>query len=136
MEKIILLVLFGIASSVFQAVVKNNKQKQTAASTEPMAGTKPLVGTKSMVGVQRIKSKVQTPNETKSNIDAGKDLDMYQERSSAEVPNHVVVPNIKEVPSSTSSFPWADDITIEDLQKSIIMAEILGKPKALKNSTR
>ena len=136
MESIILLILFGIASSVFQAAVKNNKQKQAAAGTRPMASTRAMAGNKTMTGTQIVKPKEQMPNETKSNMYVGKDLEMYQEGRSTEVLEHVVVPNIKEVPSSTTSFPWMDDITIDDLQKSIIMSEVLGKPRALKKFIR
>lgn len=119
MESIVLLVLFGIVSSVFQAVVKNSKQQKQKA-----------------VRTARAMPKIEPVNETKSNIYVGKELEMFQEGKPYDVIESLVVPDQKEVPISTPRFTWMDDITFDDLQRSIIMAEVLGKPKALKKAGR
>lgn len=119
MESIVLLVLFGIASSIFQAFVKSNKQqKQKAVRTE------------------RVMPKAEPIKEVKRNVYVEKDLEMYPERKQVEVIKNIVVPEQKEEPSSSPRFTWMDDITFDDLERSIVMAEVLGKPKALRKAER
>lgn len=119
MESIILLVLFGIVSSVFQAIKKsNNQQKRVEADA------------------QRIKPKVQPIYEANSKSYINIEPELYQEGKPIEVIQKIVVQAEEEVPSSTPRFIWMDDITFDDLQRSIIMAEVLGKPKALKRAIR
>jgi hypothetical protein len=127
LESIILLVLFGIVSSVFQSIVKNNKQKQMKTDA------------------QRIKPKLQPTNETRSrtNETMSRSYNMepiiVQEEPRVE-PIETIEPltvhNRQVVSDSESNLILTEDITYDDLQRSIIMAEVLGKPKALKKAER
>jgi hypothetical protein len=127
LESIILLVLFGIVSSVFQSIVKNNKQKQMKTDA------------------QRIKPKLQPTNETRSrtNETMSRSYNMepiiVQEEPRVE-PIETIEPltvhNRQVVSDSESNLILTEDITYDDLQRSIIMAEVLGKPKALRRAIR
>jgi hypothetical protein len=149
LESIILLVLFGIASSVIQTVMKNSKQqKQALEGTHPVKpGVQPIKVQPTRVQPTRVQptrvqpkkvqqTKAQPTYEARNDIYIGKDLEMSQEGRPTEVIESLVVPNQKEEPSSTPRFKWMEDISNEDLQRSIIMAEVLGKPKALRKVTR
>jgi hypothetical protein len=127
LESIILLVLFGIVSTVFQSIVKNNKQKQVKTDA------------------QRIKPKLQPTNETRSRINEtmSRSYNMepiiVQEEPRVE-PIETIEPltvhNRQVVSDSESNLILTEDITYDDLQRSIIMAEVLGKPKALRRAIR
>jgi hypothetical protein len=127
LESIILLVLFGIVSTVFQSIVKNNKQKQVKTDA------------------QRIKPKLQPTNETRSrtNETMSRSYNMepiiIQEEPRVE-PIEIIEPltmHSRQVMSdSDSNLILTEDITYDDLQRSIIMAEVLGKPKALRRAIR
>jgi hypothetical protein len=127
LESIILLVLFGIVSTVFQSIVKNNKQKQVKTDA------------------QRIKPKLQPTNETRSrtNETMSRSYNMepiiIQEEPRVE-PIEIIAPltmHSRQVMSdSDSNLILTEDITYDDLQRSIIMAEVLGKPKALRRAIR
>ena len=119
MESIILLVLFGIASSVIQAVVKNSKQKI------PMK-----------TDINGVKPKVQPKNEAINKFSIGIEPNIYQEETRTEVYGNAVMQAQEEEPASAPRLVWMENITFDELQRSIIMAEVLGKPKALRKAIR
>lgn len=118
MESIIFLVLFGIVSSVIQSVVKNNKQQQLKADAQ---GIKPkITPIYEAVSKSHISMEPEIQQEVKR-YDAYENLSMLdKEEVSASVPNLIL----------------AENITFNELQRSIIMAEVLGKPKALRQAIR
>ena len=119
MESIILLVLFGIVSSVFQAVIKSSKQQKRAEAN-----------------AQGIRPKVRPTYEAASKSYISMEPKIVQDEKPIEVFENVVIQDQVAAPSTTPRFMWMDDITFDDLQRSIIMAEVLGKPKALRKTTR
>lgn len=123
MESIILLVLFGIVSSVIQAVIKNSKQQMKVEAH-----------------VQGIKTTVQPITQPTKEVISKSYISMepimYKEASQVETKEKVAMQNLKEEPASAQNFIWMDDINYDVLQRSIIMAEVLGKPKALRKAIR
>lgn len=119
MESIILLVLFGIVSSVIQAAVKNSKQ-QNAMKTN-MNGVKPIV---------------QPTNEAINKYNIGMEPEIVQEETRTEVLKPYSILKEEAVSASETNFNWTENITFDELQRSIVMAEVLGKPKALRKAIR
>lgn len=119
MESIILLVLFGIVSSVIQAVIKSSKQqKQVEADA------------------QGIKQKVQPIYEAINKSYINMEPEVYQEGTPIEAFVNLAILDKEEVSASSPSLSWTENITFDELQRSIIMAEVLGKPKALRKAIR
>ena len=116
MESIILLILFAVVSSVIQAVIKNSKlQNQMEANA------------------QSIKPKVQPNNEAVSKSYVSMEPEIYQEGASSYTFENLVKLDKIEEPVIAPNLSWSENITFDDLQRSIIMAEVLGKPKSLKS---
>ena len=145
MELIIILVLISIASSVFQAM---NQDKGKAAAK----GVKPLtIGPAS----QNINPQVMKPVKPGSQLKPQKGpivklveaapqeapaKNAFDGMSSAEGVQTEgqlkAVTKIQPEINSVEENPIVGNIGLDDLQRSIVMAEILGKPRALKGFTR
>jgi uncharacterized membrane protein len=119
LESIILLVLFGIVSSAIQSVIKNNKRQQQMNAD-----------------VQGVKPKVEPIYEAVSKSHISMEPTMVREEIRAEAFENLAVFDIEEVQGSASSSVLTGNITFNELQRSIIMAEVLGKPKALRKAIR
>jgi hypothetical protein len=119
LESIILLVLFGIVSSVIQSVIKNSKRQQQMNAD-----------------VQGVKPKVEPIYEAVSKSPISMEPTMVREEIRTEAFENLAVFDMGEVPDSESSSVSTGNITFNELQRSIVMAEVLGKPKALRKATR
>jgi hypothetical protein len=142
LESIILFVLFGVASTVIQAVIKNSKQQQSTADTKTVKpNIQPTIKTiyKSNVTgkgevMNRSKEPVQKPKMQELNISIKPE--MHKEEKLAEVSEDIVFAEEIEEASNESKYILPEDISFDELQRSIIMAEVLGKPKALRKTIR
>lgn len=115
MESIILIILFGLASTIFQTV--NNRSKR-----EKMPEKKPAV------------KKVSRPIEKKEAPHMFMEPDAYDiegEQTETLRTRNMEEPKDQYEVVEEDSGLWSN-ITMEELQRSIIMAEVLGKPKALR----
>lgn len=143
MESIVIFVLFAVISSVIQAVVKNsNQQKQPAANAQEV---KPK---EQMIYKTINKTKVPSMNEVivksvapvRKSDTVTSNIDMESERLSEGKQitgsGAIVIPAQKEEIASSDGSAFAENLTYDELQRSIIMAEILGKPRALKKAIR
>ena len=120
MESIVLLVLFGIVSSVIQAVIKNTKQQQKQI----------------IANVNGVKLNVKPKNEEINKYDMGIEPTMVQAETRIEAVQTFKALEKEEMSASAPSFSWTENITFDELQRSIVMAEVLGKPKALRKAIR
>jgi Na+-translocating ferredoxin:NAD+ oxidoreductase RnfG subunit len=119
LESIIIFALFAIASSVIQAVIKNSKQQNQSAKA-----------------TQSVKPKVKTTIKAMNNANISMKQEVYQEGTQTEGLGPVEIQYPIEKPSNTTSSTPMESITSDELQRSIIMAEVLGKPRALKKAIR
>lgn len=127
MESIILFALIAIGSTVIKAV-KKDAERQRNIQTAPKHNIPNMqMNTNTNMGIQ-------------SNIIQGYDSNngnnMYEDNILTEVLNE----NVPQKSSSRVATPVNDSgmafINYDELQRSIVMAEVLGKPKAFKRSIR
>lgn len=119
MESIIFLVLFGIVSSVIQSVIKNNKRQQQLNAD-----------------VQGIKPKIAPIYEAVSKSHTSMEPEIRQEVTRYDAYENLSMLDKEEASASAPNLILAENITFNELQRSIIMAEVLGKPKALRKAIR
>jgi Ca2+-dependent lipid-binding protein len=137
------MVLFAVASSVFQSVAKNNKQQkeqmQDVHTIKPKVQQTVKTMNKpntsgSVASSKKSAAPVQKSKPQASNMQMESETFMEGSRSQA-LDNTGILPHGSE--AATVEYPGLlQEITINDLQKSIIMAEVLGKPKALRKTAR
>ena len=113
METIILMVLLVVASSIFQAAVqKNKRQKDIIQNSTPVHVSRP------QASITRIEPET------------------FIEDLQTKVIDNIAIPEQNNEPESAEYPGLHQEITINDLQRSIIMSEVLGKPKALRRTSR
>ena len=143
MESIIIIALIFVATSVIKAVSMNGiPQKKSSADTlcvEPRVQSTVKATNKSnnFDISEIIKMSVAPVHKQKmktSNICMEPKL--YKEETQIEVSECMVTPEQSEVTADIESFILPEDITFDELRRSIIMAEVLGKPRALKKTIR
>jgi hypothetical protein len=143
LESIIIFVLIAIASSVFQSFTKQAKQQYKQATPQAkneapkMQPTiKPIYQTKvhsneygrdpaAMV----VKPKVQV---SKPSVEPT--LQSVSLQPSVLV--NSAAPDMKAEQTDTAGASILEHISLSDMQRSIVMAEVLGKPAALRNIRR
>lgn len=143
MEQIILLALFGIVSSVIQAVIKkNNQQKQPTMNTHDVKPkiqtTYKTINIPNTSGIGEILKKSTAPvqNSRLEIPNINMEPEIFKKETPSEVLTDRVITELKDETVSSSGYILSEDITFSELQRSIIMAEVLGKPKALKKAIR
>lgn len=140
MEAIILFVLFSVGSLILQAVKQNgNRQNQPASPAKPIKPTmQPNVaphrspGNQNTNKVQSNKPQPNTGSVTKPVQEVFKSLDpegVQTEGPISSTPKQSKKIDVEPVKESSIM-----DMDYDDLQRSIIMSEVLGKPKALRKN--
>jgi Ca2+-dependent lipid-binding protein len=137
------MVLFAVASSVFQSVAKSNKQQkeqmQDAQTIKPKVQqtvktiNKPNTSG-SVAGSKKSAAPIQKLKPQASNMQMESETFMEGSRSQALGDTEILTPRSEAATVEYSGL--MQEITINDLQRSIIMAEVLGKPKALRKTSR
>ena len=118
METIILMVLLAVASSIFQsAVQKNKRQKDIIQNSAPIRESRPKVSN------MKVSNMKVEPEAVEGDLQTN-------------VINNLAIPQQKDESTSVEYTGLLQEITINDLQRSIIMSEVLGKPKALRRTSR
>jgi hypothetical protein len=143
LESIIIFALIAVVSSVLKAVAKNGvpqkKSEEGTISVEPrvQSTVKARNKTKSfninetvkMPGTPVQKTKIKT-----SNMEMEPEL--FNEEILIEGSKATLTPIQSEVIGDAAIYTIQSDITFDELQRSVIMAEVLGKPRALKKTIR
>ena len=83
-----------------------------------------------------VKPIVQPTNEAINKYDIGMEPKIVQEETRTEAIEYIAMQDQEEVSASASSLILTENITFDELQRSIVMAEVLGKPKALRKAIR
>lgn len=143
MESIIIFAIIAIISSAIQSAVKNGKQQKQAAPgyqadrTRPPQPVRPAVKPSTAAGSTNTRQSSKPAQKPKTEAKtAKKAADTYAEGVQTEGMRDSV-PVQQSVEAEPVSGPgFLQDIGFEELQKSIIMAEVLGKPKALRKTVR
>ncbi len=144
MNLIIVLVLISIVSSVFQAL--NQDKKKQAKEIKPLMAPSAskninppamrVIKPESQNRPQKKQAvKIARDVSTEAPIVNSFDLTASPEGIQTEGLSSMMEKTLPEKPSDIEE-PIAGDIGLDDLQRSIIMAEILGKPRALKGFIR
>lgn|GEM_PF-6910754 len=142
MESIIIMVLLAVASSVFQSVMQRNKQQakepdKTAPPVKPtIQPAVKLEKAKTFPKMETAKSLAQTPKAKVQPAKAGWESEGLMEGVQTEALDDIVILEQLNASARAEESSFIQNLTLDDLQKSIIMAEVLGKPKALKRNTR
>lgn len=141
MESIVIMVLLAIASSVFQAVFKGNKQSKEQVKPVPTVKPKlqPTVKTTvkpNNIGIpETMKKNTESPPKPKTQtVMPMQEWEESTEGVQTEALDDIVIEELKWQSESIENEGFFQEFTINDLQKSIVMAEVLGKPKALKRN--
>ena len=142
MEAIIFIVLLTVASSMFQSWNRKDKeQKRPATVTQ---GVKPIVQPKVKANgktshtdlcenFKKSEAPIQKPRIQVPNIIV--EPEKFEEEMETDYCEDAMMLEQNEG-TCTTSFDLENDIGFDELQRSIIMAEVLGKPKALKKVVR
>jgi hypothetical protein len=142
LESLILFIIFGAVSTVIQTAIKNNKQKQSTMEAQAVKpNIQPTVKTiykSNVTGKNEVINRTKEPvQKTKIQVpDTSIKPEMHKEEKLAEVSADIVLEEGIEETSNESRYILPEDITFDELQRSIIMAEVLGKPKALRKTIR
>ncbi|MDF2891992.1 MAG: hypothetical protein K0R80_2359 [Clostridia bacterium] len=143
MEAIILMVLFAVASSVFQSVAKNSKQQKEQMEDAQVVKPKVQQTAKAMNkpnasgGVTSMKKSAAPVQKSKSQGSImQREPETFMEGSRSEALEATEAMSFRSEAATVEYSGLLQEITINDLQKSIIMAEVLGKPKALRKTSR
>lgn len=143
MESIIVMILLGIASTVFQSVIKNKNEKNEKAKKVEFAYPKaqPMVKVANKIntagdGISKKKITIPSQKLEKESSNMSKESGTLNEGVQTEALEDIEIPEQKSEPAITEYPGLLHDITIDELQRSIIMAEVLGKPKALRRISR
>lgn len=143
MESIIIFVLIAIASTVFQAI--GQKAKQQKRTTTNNQASKPYVfptakainKSDSSCSGTVIQNTVPPILKTPFHISRmNMESESLMERIKTKTIEDVVIKEQYEEPASVASSTFLDSINFDELQRSIVMAEVLGKPKALRKASR
>lgn len=139
MESLILFVLIGVGSVVYEAIKQGNaRQKQeSAAPKDNSPSMPPTVAPHRSPGSQSVKSNVMQPKVTPVRKNVAEIIESIDQEG-VQTEGAIVSQKVQPASVGRESVKEAGfiDIGIEDLQRSIIMAEVLGKPKALRKNTR
>lgn len=140
MESIILFVLIAVGTTIFNAI-KQDAEKQRKAQTAPKPNIKIIqptinssvkqINTNTVIKKKRIQSDIVQEAFLKDNINNMNEEDILTEALKENVPQKSNRIAEAEIASNDFSF-----INYDELQRSIVMAEVLGKPRALKKSIR
>lgn len=143
MELIIILVLISIASSVFQAINQEKGKAAKGAKPPLKAPVSPNINSPVITVVkpnQPRPQKRQVVKPVAENQAEAPAMSAFDYISSSEGVQREgsasVLPKLQTEINAEEENSILGDIGLNDLQKSIIMAEVLGKPKALKGFTR
>lgn len=143
MESIVVFVLFAIISSVFQAVVKNGKQqKQPTANAQEIKPKEQMtyktLNNVNVTGMNEVIKKSAVPVRRSDTVASNIDLEPEKLSEGKQIigSGTVVMPVQKDEIASTEASAFAEHVTYNELQRSIVMAEVLGKPRAYKKAIR
>ena len=142
MESIILMVLLAVASSIFQSVMQRNKQAKEPDKNVPPVKPKiqPTIKTEKPKALNKTesskKSAVQIPRVKLEPSKENWETAALMEGMQTEALDDIEIPEQKNTSENREGTGFIQDFSLNDLQRSIIMAEVLGKPKALKRNSR
>ncbi len=125
MESIILFALIAIGSTVIKAV-KKEAERQINIQTAP----KHSIPNMQMDTNMRIQSNIIPEYASNNNNN------MYEDNILTEVLNENVPQKSSSRVATSANDSGMPFINYDELQRSIVMAEVLGKPKAFKRSIR
>ncbi len=127
MESIILFALIAIGSTVIKAVKKEAERQINIQTASKHSIPNMQMDANTNIGIQ---SNIIQENDSNNNNN------MYGDNILTEVLNE----NVPQKSSSKVATPVNDSgmtfINYDELQRSIVMAEVLGRPKAFKRSIR
>jgi len=139
-------VLIAIASSIFQSIAQNNKKQKQNQPKPVVQYNKPVMqqpqAVKQAKPPVQNKPKAAAPKKTvkPSTEGVGEEAAFRGSMNSysSEGMQTEAAGNQRsmDVPKVTTDHGLQPLITFDDLQRSIVMAEVLGKPKALRRGTR
>lgn len=137
MESIVIMVIIGIVSAIFQNMNKESKEQKKAAE-----GPKPSI--KKVQPAVKVNKNVNKPVQQEKKkpadvvTDPFEDLEINSFISGGHMQQKPVENSIafEDSGEASSSFDnnLLQNITFDDIQKSVVMAEILGKPKAYRSN--
>lgn len=144
MEAIILFAVIAIASTVFQSIGQNMKKRDEQAFPKPPEQKPQVQQTTKPVNHSRPASTTVKKRATviKPAVQAPTPLELHvHDEESVRILEGAPLDNEINARTQEQNVRMANSdsgisIGLEDVQRSVIMAEILGKPRALKKSIR